>query len=421
MPENLQQALQPWHTEQRFIHLIPELELVVIAEPAGQRVEHQHEWHAVGEVFHRRRGDQRETEHQAEQGKHQVDQSPEGRQQADRQVDVEADLLSVEAGPDRELLHSEEDLHVALHPAQALVQKIGKGAWHLAHAQHLVEVAHGPAPRQQLGAGLVVFNQAAGHIAADRFEGAAPHHIGGATADHRVGAIADHLQIAEEVIQIARHDHLKAEIAVVELRLEIVLRGLNQGHLGIAEESHGALQEPGKRHEIAVEDGDELGAGVGQGMVEVARLAVGIAVAGQIVHPQLGRQGSNLGPMAVIQHGDRAMGIAEVAAGEDRPSHDPLRLVIGGDPHIYRGRGLLYPRLQLIGLATAQVRIEADGGQQLQAGGEDVEQLGAKQQHAAGQAQGVGGVECGGPPEEVAQGEPHQHQFDQPIAPSPPG
>ena len=206
----------------------------------------------------------------------------------------------------------------------------------------------------------------------------------------------------------------------MELRLEVVLRGLHQGHLRIGEEAQRAFQEPGKRHEVAVEDGDELGAGVGQGMVEVARLAVGVAFAAQIVHAKLCRQRGNLGPVSVIEHGDRAMGIAEVSAGEDRPPNQALRLVVGGDPHIHRWGVLLHPRLQLIRLAAAQARIEAQGGQQLQAGGEEVEQLSAEQQHAAGEAQGVGGVERGGPPEEVAQRERHQHQFDHRITPPPP-
>ena len=92
LAQNLQHALQAWNTEECFVHLIPELIVVVIAQPARQGMQQQDEGQPIGGVFDRRCRDQGEAQNQAEQGKKQIGQAPYRCQQADGKVAVEGQL-----------------------------------------------------------------------------------------------------------------------------------------------------------------------------------------------------------------------------------------------------------------------------------------------------------------------------------------
>jgi hypothetical protein len=81
---------------------------------------------------------------------------------------------------------------------------------------------------------------------------------------------------------------------------------------------------------VGVEHADDVGIDDREGMVEVARLGVGIVGSGQVAGPELGGQLGDLGPVAVVQYPGLMLGFEGDRTGDGR-QQDLGRLVVGCD------------------------------------------------------------------------------------------
>src|SRR3977135_857352 len=95
----------------------------------------------------------------------------------------------------------------------------------------------------------------------------------GAAEEGRVPQVVAVLNQTVEQIALVGHAAKSAQISLKGIRREEVVRRLQHGASGVAQEpTHGRRQERAYRDMVAVEYGDELAVRDRQGVIEIARL-----------------------------------------------------------------------------------------------------------------------------------------------------
>ena len=191
-------------------------------------------------------------------------------------------LVERQVAPPRERVAPQQDLEAAGRPAQLLLGVGLDGLGGVTDGEGACEVDAAPAPLVQLERRPDVLGLGVRVDPADLVHRVAPEHHVGADAERRVEVVATGLDEAvEDGLHVARAagDH--------GVQVAVGLRRLDEGHVVVGEERQDLLDELGPRHEVGVEDGEEVTLGLGQGMVDVAGLGAGTAAAAQVEAAEL--------------------------------------------------------------------------------------------------------------------------------------
>jgi len=88
----------------------------------------------------------------------------------------------------------------------------------------------------------------------------------------------------------------------MRLQIAVGLGGLYEGDIRLREERHGLVQKIGRRHEIRIEDDEELARCDSQRMIDDAGLGPGVALAYDVGGAQFGSQCADVLGLAVVQN-----------------------------------------------------------------------------------------------------------------------
>jgi len=111
---------------------------------------------------------------------------------------------------------------------------------------------------------------------------------------------------------------------------------LHEGDIRLREERHGLVQEIGRRHEIRIEDDEELARCDRQRMIDVASLGAGVALAHDVGGAQFGGECADALGLAVVQN----VGVVAPVHGQcggDRAANGVQVLAVGGDVDVDLG------------------------------------------------------------------------------------
>ena len=291
----------------------------------------------------------REHEDQARQR-----EEPEGHA---RQVAEPLDRL--QAALEQRILQ-EHDLEHALAPACPLADEVGEGLGLEAGDQRPVDIGAGPSAGVQLEGGLAILRDRDAREPADRVEGAPPEERGRAAEERAVPLVEAGLRDPVEHLVLGRHPGEGPQVPLDRVRVDEDVRGLHQEQLRVAgEQAHGLPQERPERRVVGVEHQNEVGAGLGQAVVEVAGLGVRVARPGQVADAQPGaerlqrgaagprragpggvRVGAFLVRAAVVQQpdGGAAGRVVEVARRRQREAQDLGGFVVGRNEDVDGGK-----------------------------------------------------------------------------------
>ena len=177
-----------------------------------------------------------------------------------------------------------EDLRHATGPSNALGHVLRKTFGCQARGLGDIDIG-GPVPEpMQLERGVRVFGDRFDGDATDFHQGAAPQDGAGPAEEAGVPEVVAVLDQAVKERTLVRHTPEGAQVALEGVCGEEVMRCLDQCTARIGKHgAHRQLQERAHRQVIAVEDGNEVRAGPGQGLVEISRL--GMPVVGPVEVP----------------------------------------------------------------------------------------------------------------------------------------
>ncbi len=149
----------------------------------------------------------------------------------------------------------------------------------------------------------------------------------------------------EEVALLVRPHAGDGEIGLQRVGIDEVLRRLHDADVVLAQQAERAAQELRTRHEVRIENADEvrrLGQRrhLAEPVVDVAGLGMGIVGARQVAGPEPLRHLLEPGPPAVVQHPHAKARIVHGDGADDRALQDRLVLVIGADEHVDERRRL---------------------------------------------------------------------------------
>ena len=175
--------------------------------------------------------------------------------------------------------------------------------------------------------------------AADLLQRLAPEHRTRAAEEGRVPQVVAVLNQTIEQIALVGHAAESAQISLKGIRREEVVRRLQHGATGVAQEpTHGRRQERAHRDMVAVEYGDELAVRDRQGVIEIARLGVCVVAANHVFGTATRGEFAKLWAAAVIEYVDPELVCRpiEVQRGEHRRLHDLQRFVVAGHEDVDR-------------------------------------------------------------------------------------
>ena len=281
--------------------------------------------------------DRRHPQQADAQGHQQQEQARHGVEPVQRSLQIGQPLAPAQPPQPQRPLAQPQGLQGAGGPALPLAHEIEHGFSRQAGAELLAQVAELPAPGRQGHAGNQVFRDGLLHKAADLVEGRAAHHKAGAGAHHRPPGAAHRLDPAVEALLIRQQPALQAKVAHHRIGIETVLGRLHQRHLGLQQQTDGALEKVLLGHEIGIEHRHQLPLAQGQAGVEIAGLGME-PLGSVVVAAAVGRgQGSHLRPVDVIQHPEGAVLVVQAAAAQQAPLQHRQRFAAGGNQHIHPG------------------------------------------------------------------------------------
>ncbi len=252
----------------------------------------------------------------------------------------------------------------------------------------------------QTQAGVDVLGHRAGRETADPVECAAANHRATAAVEGGVPDVLAALDHAKEQGLFGPGDPA-ARIGAVLERIEVVeiLRRLHERHLRIVEISQRLQQKIAPRRMIGIERRNEIGVAVGQGVVEIACLGVGVVAACEVTKAQRFRHFAHRRSIAVVENPCLVWIFHRARRQCSAPDHLDI-LVVRRDEDIH---------LEAIGRRRGLAVGETPGHEDIEQCGNEAEHLGAIQ-HA--RENGMGVVESAKAPVQVPEAhgnEQHDH------------
>ena len=195
-----------------------------------------------------------------------------------------------------------ERLDAPLAPTLALDEIAGQVFRRQPHRQPLVQVAGFVAFVEHRKRCQQIFRDRLGREAADRVDRLAAGDRAGTAAEAYVPAIAARRNLVEEQALLVRPYVLKAEIGLHRINVEEMLRRLDDANGAVREERQRSPEEMTVRHEVRVEDGDEIAGTDAQAIVHIAGLGMGVVVADHMNRAVVFAVGPEPVATAVIKH-----------------------------------------------------------------------------------------------------------------------
>ena len=181
-----------------------------------------------------------------------------------------------------------------------------------------------------------ILGDGAGRNAADQLQRRSPDHAVGAATESGVPGVAAGQHAIEEEALLIGEQARRAEIELHRIRIEEALGRLHDADARVGEEAERAIEKIPVRHEVGIEDRDELTVGQLKGMVDVAGFGVAVVGAPEIAHALAGAELLQPIAPAVVQHPDARIGIVDALGADDRALEDLQILVVGGNKHVDR-------------------------------------------------------------------------------------
>ena len=244
---------------------------------------------------------------------------------------------------------------------------------------------------------------------------------GGAAEERAVPLVEPALGHRVEHLVLRRHPVERLQIPLDRVGIEEGVRGLDEEQLRIlGEVADGLAQEGAERHVVGVEHDDDLAGGEGEPVVQVARLGVLVAGAGEVAAAErLGERGQFAPPLAgglglfrvrigaflvrpaVVEQPDGELvgRVVHLARGRQRHRQDGGVLVVARHEHVDGGQFGRARRRRRPPLERVGVDDQADEQD------EDAVELAEQQQQAEAEADRIagGGQRIGDPPQDVAE------------------
>ncbi len=225
-------------------------------------------------------------------------------------------------------LWRQEDLEAAGGPAQLLLGVGLDGLRGVADGERLGDVDRLPATLVQHQRGPHVLGLGVGVDATDVVDrGPSVDHVR-ADREGGVEVVATGLdELVEDGLHVARTAGDQVD------QVAVGLRGLHEGDVVVDEERHRLDQELRLRHEVGVQDDEEVTLGDGQGVVDVARLGAVGAEPADVVAADLVGQGLDVVGATVVQDPGAVLALDRQRGGRGCPDLVDV-LAVDGDEHV---------------------------------------------------------------------------------------
>ena len=276
------------------------------------------------------------AEEQVSQWRRQVNDARQAVQEVQHRVEVAKALRPAQALAEQRVVDA-KDLGHAARPANALPDMARQAFGRQARRLRQREVRGAVAEPMDLERGVRVFGHRLGGDTADLFADGPPQHGARAAKEGRVPEVVAVLDEAVEQLAFVRHCAEGIEVLLERIGREEVVRQLHHAELGLAvEPAQCDLHERPRRDVVAVEDGDELTAGVLQRGVDVAGLGVLVVGAGDVRDTDRLAEHAELFAPPVVQHEDVDLVARPVDGlrGKHRRAHHRQWLVVGRDEDV---------------------------------------------------------------------------------------
>ena len=247
------------------------------------------------------------------------------------------------------------DLGKAQRPAASLrdvfLQPFGREA----ERQPLVEIDGAEARRLHLQRDQIVLGHGVGGKAADPLQRGEANDRGRAAAEGGAPRILRGHHHVEEIALLVGPDARHRQIGLQRVGIDEVLRRLHDADVVLAKQAERPAQELRHRHEVGIENADEVGrlgqAGdVAQPVVDVAGLGMGVVGPCQIARAQALAQRLEPGAPAVIEHPDAIARVIHGQRADDGALQDRLFLIVRADEDVDERQRVL--RLEPGGIAV---------------------------------------------------------------------
>ena len=285
----------------------------------------------VGEITHHQGA---QAEQQEEQRCRQVDQAGKAVQPVPQCRKVVDPLHEAEAALEQALL-MEHHLEGAAGPAPPL-GKIGRVRLRCqAGREILIDVDRLPAAAMQQDRGVQILGDRRCREPTDLLQGSPAEHGARSTVEARVVDVPPRLDDVVEHVLFVRDVLADVQAILEQVGVVEVVRRLDLGHLRVAEESHGFQQECPHRYMVGVEGDHQIRRGVGQAVVEIARLRAGVVLAAQVVGAEAPAEFLDFRPVTVIEDHDPLALVVHGLAADDGAVENLRFLVVSGDEDIH--------------------------------------------------------------------------------------
>ncbi len=226
---------------------------------------------------------------------------------------------------------------VALAPAQPLRVERGHVLGRLAADHALADPQRLPAPRVHAQAGVHVLRDRLDGDVADLLQRLAAEDGRAAGEDRGVPVVAAGLDDVVEELPLLPVRGLRVVEPGLE-RLEVVegVRRLHETQLFVLKIPDKARDEVRVGDVVGVEDDDEFAVGLGEGVVEVARLGVAVVRADHVRDAQLLGQRLRGRPLAVVAQVNPFVRVVQPQAGLERHAQQVGVLVVGRHENVHR-------------------------------------------------------------------------------------
>jgi len=222
---------------------------------------------------------------------------------------------------------------------------VGRGQ---AAGEDLVVIDRLPAATMQPDRGVDVLGDRVGGDQSDSAQCGDPNDRPGPAPERAAPAVLAGLQDAVEegllveafragTVGIGQRPGRATALVFEGLEVVEVLRRLDQGDPRIVEVAEGVHQEVRRRDVIGVEDPDEVGVDLAEGVVQVARLGMFVGRAREVLRTEVGGQSRDLGPVTVVEHPGLMRDAHRHGRGDGRGEHLEA-LVVGRDQDRDPGR-----------------------------------------------------------------------------------
>jgi hypothetical protein len=237
-------------------------------------------------------------------------------------------------------------LHRAQAPTRALRNIGAQALRRQAHAQHLVEEDRTITMLAELESRQHVLGDRLGRHAAGCDESFDPEHRRSAAAERRAPSVLAGEQRVEEEALLVRPMSRNQQIALDRVRIEEMLRRLDDADVALTEEAERAIENCAVGDKVRIEQQNECrpparAQRMLQAVIDIARLSVCAVDSLYIMGAKLFSEVSHPFARAVVKHPDAQIQVIDCLSADNRSLQHLVGLVKGGNENVDRRIGKL--------------------------------------------------------------------------------